>query len=77
MSLVGIFWCICIILTFTEDRVGPQNLQHVAVPLMTNGACIKKYVPYPRFEITSNMVCAGFKEGGRDSCTGDSGFSFS
>ena len=56
---------------------GSLNLQHVAVPLVTNDACIKNYVPYPRFKITSNMVCAGFKEGGRDSCIGDSGFSFS
>ena len=75
MSLVGIFWYICIIFTFTEYKFGSENLQYVEVPLVTNDACIKNYVPYPRFKITSNMVCAG--DEGRDSCKGDSGFSFS
>ena len=79
MYLVKILWCICIIFTFTEYQFRPENLQHVAVPLMTNDACIKKYIPYPEYgiHITSNMVCTGFKRGGRDSCTGDSGFGFS
>ena len=68
-----------IIFTFTEYQFRPENLQHTAVPLITNDACIKKYIPYPEFgiKITSNMVCTGFKHGGRDSCTGDSGFIFS
>ena len=79
MFLFKNFWCICIILTFTEYQFRPENLQHAAVPMITNDACMKKYIPYPEFgiKITSNMVCTGFKHGGRDSCTGDSGFSFS
>ena len=60
--------------TFTGNRVGSENLMHVAVPFLTNDVCTRKYVPYPWFKITSNMICAGFEEGGKDACQGDSGF---
>ena len=53
---------------------GSNNLKHVAAPLLTNDACIRDYVPYPWVKITSNMVCAGIEEGGKDACQGDSGF---
>ena len=51
-------------------------MKHVAAPLLTNDACIRDYVPYPWVKITSNMVCAGIKEGGKDACQGDSGGPF-
>lgn len=46
----------------------PQTLQEVSVPIVTNNRCSEAYT-----SITSNMVCAGLEEGGKDSCQGDSG----
>ncbi|ELW47048.1 Cytochrome P450 4V2 [Tupaia chinensis] len=48
-----------------------QNiLQKVTIPLVTNEECQKRYRNY---EVTKQMVCAGYKEGGKDACKGDSG----
>lgn len=47
----------------------PIILQVVAVPVVSNERCNVAY----RGRITSEMLCAGFAEGGRDSCDGDSG----
>ncbi|KAM6913335.1 trypsin-like [Lycodopsis pacificus] len=46
----------------------PQTLQEAQVPIVTNTQCDAVYG-----SITSNMICAGLDEGGRDSCQGDSG----
>nr|XP_054592634.1 serine protease 27 isoform X1 [Nothobranchius furzeri] len=48
----------------------PQALQEVNVPIMSNYQCMADYSPDP---ITSNMICAGLPQGGKDSCQGDSG----
>lgn len=40
-------------------------LLEVTVPILTNAECRTKYPPH---RITDNMMCAGFKEGGKDSC---------
>ncbi|XP_076060017.1 transmembrane protease serine 9-like [Oratosquilla oratoria] len=45
-------------------------LQEVTVPTMTNQECIKYYKFYP---ITPSMICAGYQEGGKGPCNGDSG----
>uniref|UniRef100_A0A668UG57 Peptidase S1 domain-containing protein n=1 Tax=Oreochromis aureus TaxID=47969 RepID=A0A668UG57_OREAU len=44
-----------------------ETLQEVNVPIVGNNEC-KCFA-----EITENMICAGLKEGGKDSCQGDSG----
>ncbi|XP_045899476.1 serine protease 27-like [Micropterus dolomieu] len=46
----------------------PRHLQQVSVPVVSNRDCNAAYGL-----ITSNMMCAGFKQGGKDSCYGDSG----
>ncbi|KAF6213201.1 hypothetical protein GE061_010917 [Apolygus lucorum] len=46
-------------------------LQELEVPIMSNEEC--RNSGYMKNQITDNMLCAGFKEGGKDSCQGDSG----
>ncbi|CAN9505132.1 unnamed protein product [Ophioblennius macclurei] len=46
----------------------PQRLQEVDVPIVSNADCNDVYGI-----ITSNMLCAGLSQGGKDSCQGDSG----
>ncbi|XP_071512845.1 trypsin-1-like [Panulirus ornatus] len=53
--------------TSEGSSLSPQ-LQEVDVPVLSNAVCSSSYS-----SITSNMVCAGFSEGGKDSCQGDSG----
>ncbi|KAL3053188.1 hypothetical protein OYC64_005679 [Pagothenia borchgrevinki] len=50
----------------------PQRLQEVSVPIVSNTQCRASYGAL----ITSNMMCAGLDEGGKDSCQGDSGGPF-
>ncbi|XP_019741764.1 trypsin-3-like [Hippocampus comes] len=47
----------------------PHTLQCLDVPLLSDDACFNAYP----FQITDNMICAGYLEGGKDSCQGDSG----
>uniref|UniRef100_H2L3H1 Peptidase S1 domain-containing protein n=1 Tax=Oryzias latipes TaxID=8090 RepID=H2L3H1_ORYLA len=42
-------------------------LQEVSVPIVSNSQCSSSY------SLTSNMMCAGLTQGGKDSCQGDSG----
>ncbi|XP_077581728.1 anionic trypsin-2-like [Stigmatopora nigra] len=51
-----------------ESLPSPQTLQEVEIPVVSNSECAESYNV-----ITSNMICAGRTEGGRDSCQGDSG----
>ncbi|KAF6084209.1 kallikrein B1 [Phyllostomus discolor] len=56
---------------YTRERGEIQSiLQKVKIPLVTNEECQKRYRDY---EITKRMICAGYKEGGKDACKGDSG----
>ncbi|XP_008053518.1 enteropeptidase [Carlito syrichta] len=45
-------------------------LQEADVPLLSNGKCQQQM---PEYNITENMICAGYEEGRIDSCQGDSG----
>lgn len=49
-------------------------LQRVNVNIIANDVCEFMYKP---IEVTSNMLCAGQKDGGKDACQGDSGGSLS
>ena len=50
---------------------GPPStiLQRLQVPRVPLQEC----VAHTGLQVTRNMLCAGFREGGRDSCQGDSG----
>uniref|UniRef100_A0A3P9HR28 Peptidase S1 domain-containing protein n=1 Tax=Oryzias latipes TaxID=8090 RepID=A0A3P9HR28_ORYLA len=48
-----------------------STLQEVSVPIVSNAQCSATYAEI--MAITSNMMCAGLTEGGKDSCQGDSG----
>jgi len=45
------------------------ELQEVDVPIVSNATCNTSYGG----EITANMICAGYAQGGKDACYGDSG----
>ncbi|XP_036619446.1 plasma kallikrein [Trichosurus vulpecula] len=56
---------------FTQEKGEIQNtLQKVKLPIVPIEECREKYIQH---EITDQMICAGYKEGGKDACKGDSG----
>uniref|UniRef100_A0AAY4A9H8 Vitamin K-dependent protein C n=1 Tax=Denticeps clupeoides TaxID=299321 RepID=A0AAY4A9H8_9TELE len=65
----------------TEDKKIPTKLRFVRVPLVKDDVCRKSIEKITNetsedYKFTENMFCAGFPEGGRDSCSGDSGGAF-
>lgn len=54
--------------TTSEGGSVSKILLKVGVPLVSQETCAAAYDG-----ITDRMICAGFKEGGKDSCQGDSG----
>ncbi|XP_068601458.1 mannan-binding lectin serine protease 1 [Brachionichthys hirsutus] len=58
--------------TLTSDL-----LQFVKLPVVSQDECQASYASRSiSYNITDNMFCAGFFEGGRDTCLGDSGGAF-
>ncbi|XP_068434164.1 transmembrane protease serine 9-like [Clinocottus analis] len=55
---------------FGVSLPSPQALMEVEVPIVGNDQC---NIDYGLGSITSNMICAGLRVGGKDSCQGDSG----
>ncbi|XP_072101488.1 trypsin [Mobula birostris] len=49
----------------------PRMLRAVRLPILSNSCC--NHTDSYNGNITANMICAGFKTGGKDSCQGDSG----
>jgi trypsin len=49
---------------------GSDTLRHATVPIVTDSSCASSYGVYFN---GSTMVCAGYSEGGIDTCFGDSG----
>ncbi|XP_054610517.1 enteropeptidase isoform X2 [Dunckerocampus dactyliophorus] len=62
----------CFIAGWGRDADGslPNVLQEALVPLVDQAQCQQHL---PEYTLTSNMLCAGYREGGVDSCQGDSG----
>ncbi|XP_006887233.1 PREDICTED: cationic trypsin-3-like [Elephantulus edwardii] len=55
--------------TLSSGTNYPELLQCLKAPVLSDAQC---KAAYPG-QITSNMICLGFLEGGKDSCQGDSG----
>jgi len=57
-----------------EDGPLPSKMQKVALPIINNTQCEMMYeVAGFREHIPHIFICAGYREGGKDSCEGDSG----
>nr|XP_032818062.1 mannan-binding lectin serine protease 2-like isoform X1 [Petromyzon marinus] len=63
----------------SSSMVSP-TLQYVKLPVVEAEECEEGFRqalgPRPSYRLTDNMFCAGYKEGGRDTCVGDSGGAF-
>lgn len=52
-------------------------LQYVKLPVVAQEECLASYASRSgNYNITDNMFCAGYFQGGRDTCLGDSGGAF-
>ncbi|KZC09758.1 Venom protease [Dufourea novaeangliae] len=54
---------------------GPSSseLLEVQLPVVSNDDCAQAYARFNGTVIDSRVLCAGFKQGGKDACQGDSG----
>lgn len=61
----------------SDVGVASDLLQYVKLPVVSQDECRSSYASRSNsYNITDNMFCAGFFEGGRDTCLGDSGGAF-
>uniref|UniRef100_T1J4F7 limulus clotting factor C n=1 Tax=Strigamia maritima TaxID=126957 RepID=T1J4F7_STRMM len=57
---------------YTENKQTSSVLNNLEVPLVSTEKCRSEYAK-KGIRVTENMICAGYDEGGRDACSGDSG----
>ena len=72
----NLFIFLKIIINHLLEGSSPKALQWVKVPAISNQKCSQSgyaQSPYGPGTITDDMLCAGFKQGGKDACQGDSG----
>ncbi|XP_073452055.1 trypsin-like [Aquarana catesbeiana] len=55
--------------TLSSGANYPDLLQCLEAPILSHEDCVNSYPG----QITENMICLGYLEGGKDSCQGDSG----
>ncbi|KAK9520323.1 hypothetical protein VZT92_020218 [Zoarces viviparus] len=61
----------------SDPEMTSDLLQYVKLPVVSQDECEGSYASRSvSYNITHNMFCAGFLEGGRDTCLGDSGGAF-
>ncbi|XP_028320211.1 mannan-binding lectin serine protease 1 isoform X2 [Gouania willdenowi] len=65
-------------MSMTSDLgVTSDLLQYVKLPVVPQAECTASYASRSiSYNVTDNMFCAGFLQGGRDTCLGDSGGAF-
>jgi secreted trypsin-like serine protease len=56
----------------SEGGIASGKLLEVRIPMVDHETCAEKYAPFGD-EISSGMICAGYRSGEFDSCQGDSG----
>lgn len=56
----------------TQIKLRTNTLLYAQVPVVAQEECRQAYSNYG-YELTDNMICAGFDSGGIDACQGDSG----
>ncbi|CAH0678183.1 unnamed protein product [Spodoptera exigua] len=58
----------------TEFRgAAATHLQVLQLPVVGNDFCMQAYSAYKAQKIDERVLCAGYKQGGKDACQGDSG----
>ncbi|XP_078509316.1 serine protease 27-like [Lissotriton helveticus] len=55
------------------DLPDPKTLQEVQVPIIDQSVCSVLYLVGANSDIQNDMLCAGYLEGGKDSCSRDTG----
>ncbi|NP_001082340.1 MBL associated serine protease 1 S homeolog precursor [Xenopus laevis] len=61
----------------SDIRTHSAILQYVKLPVVLHAVCKESYESRSgNYSVTENMFCAGYYEGGKDTCFGDSGGAF-
>ena len=69
--VLKLHWCSKYYIQFFSDGPVSKFLKWVKVPIITNSEC--RNTKLRNQLITEDMICAGYANGGKDACSGDSG----